>query len=178
MGKRGLGRAGSLGRGGRRGSARGRARTACRARAARALSASTCTRYSVCGCSQADVGRRGLGRSGGLGEGGAAAHVIANVLRFERERLAGAASASRPSLASVARRAPGGAASGHGRAGLAEQWSGGPRTTATCRAARQLSVDATTTWTAACVKRAVDLEFGLISGTAWGRTLSQREYVL
>ena len=124
MGKRGLGRAGSLGRGGRRGSARGRARTACRARAARAPSASTCTRYSVCGGSQADVGRRGLGRSGGLGEGGAAAHVIANVLLFERERLAGAASASRPSLASVARRAPGGAASGHGRAGLAEQWSG------------------------------------------------------
>ena len=137
MGKRGLGRAGSLGRGGRRGSARGRARTSCRARAARTPSASTCTWYSVCGCSQADVGRRGLGRSGGLGEGGAAAHVIANVLLFERERLAGAASASRPSLASVARRAPGGAASGHGRAGLAEQWSGGPRTTATCRAARR-----------------------------------------
>ena len=142
MGKRGLGRAGSLGRGGRRGSARGRARTACRARAARAPSASTCTQYSVCGGSQADVGRRGLGRSGGLGEGGAAAHVIANVLLFERERLAGAASASRPSLASVARRAPGGAASGHGRAGLAEQWSGAAYRRHVQRV--ELSVDATT----------------------------------
>ena len=114
------------------------------------MSASTCTRYSVCGCSQADVGRRGLGRSGGLGEGGAAAHVIANVLRFERERLAGAASASRPSLASVARRAPGGAASGHGRAGLAEQWSGAAYRRHVQRV--ELSVDATT-FGRPCVKR-------------------------
>ena len=135
MGKRGLGRAGSLGRGGRRGSARGRARTACRARAARALSASTCTRYSVCGSSQADVGRRGLGRSGGLGEGGAAAHVIAycslsasvsRVLHPPRDRRW-----PRWRVAHLVGR----------RAGMVErawQSSGaGLRTTATCRAARR-----------------------------------------
>ena len=172
MGKRGLGRAGSLGRGGRRGSARGRARTACRARAARALSASTCTRYSVCGSSQADVGRRGLGRSGGLGEGGAAAHVIAycslsasvsRVLHPPRDRRW-----PRWRVAHLVGR----------RAGMVErawQSSGAGARVPPPRAVQrvELSVDATTTWTAACVKRAVDLEFGLISGTAWGRTLSQ-----
>ena len=43
----------------------------------------TCTRAQAGG-----VGKRGLGRAGGLGAGGVAAHAIANVLLFERERPA------------------------------------------------------------------------------------------
>ena len=163
MGKRGLGRAG-----GRAARQRTRSRAYCLSSAsgprAVRLHLHTVQRVRVLSGGRGQARARAVGRARGGRRGGARDRV----LLFERERLAGAASASRPSLASVARRAPGGAASGHGRAGLAEQWSGPAYH-------RHVPCSASSSaWTPRRhgrprVKRAADLEFGWISGTA-GRT--------
>ena len=96
---------------------------------------------SSCSCKQRCVAspvgpwaggaRAGLTGSSGLGCG---ARYRRRAAPPPRAAARGTASALRPSPAVAARRAPGGEAGAHARAGLAEQYGVGPRTTDTCSA--------------------------------------------
>ena len=75
-----------------------------------------------------------------------------------RTAARGTASALRPSPAVAARRAPGGEAGAHARAGLAGQYGVGPRTTATCSASSASSHETMLMRVRApCCQRARDL---------------------